>query len=222
MNYEIFGEPMPAVTVNLKAGESVNTQAGGMCWMTDGLKMETKAGGLKSALSRAFTGESLFLNTYTAEKDASITFASSVPGAILALDLSGGKEYIAQKTAYLAGDTTIEVKAKTTRVSAGLVGGEGWILQHITGKGIVFLEISGSIREIDLAPGQVLKVDSGNIAAFESSVNYTAEVVKGLKNIAFGGEGLFLARLEGPGKVWLQTMSISELASSLAPYIVTK
>ncbi|MCH5184994.1 MAG: TIGR00266 family protein [Oscillospiraceae bacterium] len=222
MKYEIFGAPMPAVTVNLAKGESVNTQAGGMCWMTDGLTMKTSTGGFKKGLSRMLTGESLFINTYTAEKDASITFASSVPGDILALDLSGGKQYVAQKTAYLAGDTTVNVEMTTTRVSAGLVGGEGWILQKITGSGTVFLEISGSIKEVELAPGQVLKVDSGNIGAFESSVTYTAEVVKGLKNIAFGGEGLFLARLEGPGKVWLQTMSISELAGSIAPYIAAK
>ncbi len=213
---------MPAVTVQLDAGESICTQAGGMSWMTDGFVMETATGGLKKALGRAFTGESLFLNTYTAQKAGSITFASSFPGSIMAIDLSGGKEYIAQKTAYLAAQPSVNVTTHKTKVTTGIVGGEGWILQKFNGEGTAFLEISGSIKEITLAPGEVLKVDTGNIAVFESTVNYSAETVKGLKNKLLGGEGLFLARLEGPGKVWLQTMSISEFASAVAPFIVTK
>jgi len=203
MKYEIWGDNLPAVTIELDAGESIYTQSGGMSWMTDGISMETNArGGIGKALGRLFSGESFFQATYTAQRPgASITLASSFPGHIKVLEVGPGKEFIAQKGAFLCAQPTVDVSVHITRAKAGFFGGEGFILQRFSGYGLVFLELDGSIREINLQPGQTIKVDTGNIAAFESTVEYSAEMVKGFKNILFGGEGLFLSTLRGPGKI---------------------
>lgn len=158
--------------------------------------------------------------TYTAQRaGAKITFASSMPGHIKAFEIGPGKEYIAQKSAFLCAQPGVTLSAEFTRsFKGGLFGGEGFILQRYSGYGLVFLELDGAIREYDLAPGEILKVDTGNVAAFETSVSYSAEMVKGFANILFGGEGLFLTTLRGPGKVWLQTMSIAELAGRILPF----
>lgn len=225
MRYEIWGEQLPAVTMQLEAGESVYTQRGGLSWMSDGISMETNMkGGLGKALGRLFSGESLFMATYTAQRPGThITFASSMPGNILAFNVGPGREYIAQKSAFLCAQPGVTLSAEITRgLKGGLFGGEGFILQRYSGQGLVFLELDGAIREYNLAPGEVLKVDTGNVAAFEASVNYSAEMVKGFANVLFGGEGLFLTTLQGPGKVWLQTMSISELAGRIIPFIPSK
>lgn len=222
MRYEIWGGQLPAVTMQLEAGESVYTQRGGLSWMSDGIAMETNMkGGLGKALGRMFAGESLFMATYTAQRTGTqITFASSMPGNILVFEVAPGREYIAQKSAFLYAQPGVTLSAEVTRgIKGGLFGGEGFILQRYTGRGLVFLELDGAIREYTLAPGEVLKVDTGNVAAFESTVGYSAEMVKGFANILFGGEGLFLTTLQGPGKVWLQTMSISELAGRILPYM---
>ncbi|MEA5060306.1 hypothetical protein SDC9_123085 [bioreactor metagenome] len=222
MRYEIWGEQLPAVTMHLEAGESVYTQRGGLSWMSDGINMETNMkGGLGKALGRMFSGESLFMATYTAQRPgAQITFASSMPGNIRALQIGPGREYIAQKNAFLCAQPGVTLSAEVTRsFKGGLFGGEGFILQRYSGNGMVFLELDGAIREYDLAPGEIIKVDTGNVAAFEASVSYSSEMVKGFANVLFGGEGLFLTTLKGPGKVWLQTMSISELASRIIPFI---
>ena len=224
MKHEVFGGVLPAVELTLNSGESVYTQSGGMAWMTDGFTMETGTkGGLVKGLARKLSGDSLFMATYTAQKDASkITFASSMPGTILPLQIDSQHQYIAQKGAFLCAENGVDVKAVFTKsIGAGLFGGEGFILQEISGNGMVFLEADGSLKEIELAPGEKIKVDTGNVAAFEKSVSYDIEKVKGLKNIMFGGEGLFLTVLTGPGKVWLQTVSISEFASRLRPYLPT-
>ncbi len=222
MRYEIWGEQLPAVTMQLEVGESVYTQRGGLSWMSDGINMETNMkGGLGKALGRMFSGESLFMATYTARHaGAQITFASSMPGNIKVFEIGPGREYIAQKSAFLCAQPGVTLSAEFTRsFKGGLFGGEGFILQRYTGSGLVFLELDGAIREYTLAPGEVLKVDTGNVAAFESTVGYSAEMVKGFTNILFGGEGLFLTTLQGPGKVWLQTMSVSELAGRILPYM---
>lgn len=222
MRYEIWGEQLPAVTMQLEAGESVYTQRGGLSWMSDGISMQTNMkGGFGKALGRIFSGESLFMATYTAERaGAEITFASSMPGNIKVFEVGPGREYIAQKSAFLCAQPGVTLSAEFTRsFKGGLFGGEGFVLQRYSGYGLVFLELDGAIREYNLKPGEILKVDTGNVAAFESSVSYSAEMVKGFTNILFGGEGLFLTTLQGPGKVWLQTMSISELAGRILPYI---
>lgn len=225
MRYEIFGETLPAVTVQLAPGEQMITQSGGMSWMTDGIRMETNMrGGLGGAFGRMFSGESLFMATFTATRPGDeITFAATMPGQILPFTLRPGYELIAQKGAFLCAEPGVQLSAYLTRsVKGGLFGGEGFVLQRLSGQGMAFCEMDGSIRVIDLAPGERLRVDSGNIAAFEASVGYSAELVRGFKNILFGGEGLFLSTLTGPGRVWLQTMTTAELAKKIIPYIPTK
>ena len=223
MQYEIFGNNLPAVTITLQPGESIYTQSGGMTWMTDGLAMETNMkGGFGKALGRMFSGESLFMASYTSQRPgAQITLASSFPGSIIPLELGGGREFICQKSAFLCATPGVALSATVQKLKAGLFGGEGFIMQRLGGTGLAFLEIDGSVVAKDLAPGEMLKVDTGNIAAYEASVSYTAETVKGFKNVLFGGEGLFLSILRGPGRVYLQTVSMPEFASKIIPYIPT-
>ena len=222
MKYKIFGGQMPAVTVRLDAGESVYTQAGGMSWMTEGISMETNLkGGLGKSLGRLFSGESLFMATYTAQKEADITFSASLPGEIRPFRIAPGQEYIAQKGAFLCATPGVTLSAVVNGMKSGLFGGEGFVLQRLSGEGLVFLELDGAIQEIDLQAGEKLIVDTGNVALFEAQVGYSAQMVKGFKNILFGGEGLFLTTLTGPGKVWLQTLTASEIARRIIPFIPT-
>ncbi len=224
MQYEIFGSTLPAVSITLNQGESIYTQSGGMTWMTDGISMETNMkGGFGKAIGRMFSGESMFMATYTASRHgAQITLASSFPGSIIALELDGTKEYICQKSAFLCATPDVRLSASVQKAKAGFFGGEGFIMQKISGRGLCFLELDGSVVAKDLMPGETLKVDTGNIAAFESTVDYSAETVKGFKNILFGGEGLFLTVVRGPGRVYLQTISIGEFASRLIPFLPSK
>ncbi|NLY19519.1 MAG: TIGR00266 family protein [Clostridiaceae bacterium] len=221
LNYKIFGDNLPAVSIRLGAGESIYTQAGGMTWMDSGIVMETNmTGGFMKGLGRMLSGESLFMATYTARiPDQEIVIASSFPGHIVAIDVAPCP-IIAQKKAFLCAQPSTVLGTYVARgLKAGFFGGEGFILQRISGSGLVFLEIDGSMVERELAPGETIKVDTGNVAAFEETVQYQAEMVKGFKNILFGGEGLFLTTLTGPGKVWLQTMSISEFAKNILPFM---
>ena len=226
MRYQIIGDTMPAVEVTFdQAGESMYTQSGGMSWMSDGIAMDSNMrGGLGKSLGRMFSGESIFMATYRAERPgASIAFASTVAGEVLPVDIGASGGLIAQKGAFLCAQNTVELSvAFTKKVSAGLFGGEGFILQDIHGTGMVFLEIDGNKVEKVLAPGEVLKVDTGNVVAFEKTVNYEIETVKGLKNIFFGGEGLFLTKLTGPGRVILQTQNFNEFAGRIISMIPSK
>lgn len=221
MQYKVFGTPMPAVSITMNQGESIYTQSGGMAWMSDGISMETNMkGGLLKGLGRMFAGESLFMATYTSQKPGGeITLASSFPGEIKVFELGNGKEYIAQKNAFLCATPEVALSAYVTGAKSGFFGGEGFVLQKYSGRGLAFLELDGTIVEKELAPGEKIKVDTGNIAVFEASVGYSSEMVKGFANILFGGEGLFLSTLTGPGKVWLQTMSASELAGRIIPFL---
>ncbi|MGL4800158.1 MAG: TIGR00266 family protein [Cellulosilyticaceae bacterium] len=222
MRYKIFGNDLPAVSILLNRNESIYTQSGGMAWMDSGIDMDTNMkGGLFKGIGRMFAGESLFMATYTSRKeDAEIVFASTFPGKIVDLQIGNGREIIAQKDAFLCGEQGIELNVEfTKRFSAGLFGGEGFILQRISGQGTVFLEVAGSVVERELAPGEVIKVDTGNVVAFERGVRYEIETVKGFKNIFFGGEGLFLTRLTGPGKVWLQTITMQNFANRIIPFM---
>jgi uncharacterized protein (TIGR00266 family) len=221
LNYEIIGGNFPAVSIRLNQNESIYTQSGGMTWMDTNITMETNMkGGLMKGLGRMFSGESLFMATYTSNApNQEIVIASTFPGHIVDIDV-GRCPIIAQKSAFLCAQPTVTLEAYVTRgLKAGLFGGEGFIMQRIAGTGLVFIEIDGSLVERTLAPGERIKVDTGNVAAFEATVEYQAEMVKGFKNILFGGEGLFLTTLTGPGKVWLQTMSMSEFAKSLIPFL---
>ena len=220
MQYKIFGDPMPAVSIRLEQGESIYTQSGGMAWMTDGITMETNMkGGFGKALGRMFSGESLFMATYTAQRPSEITLAASLPGEIRAVEIHPGQEYIAQKNAFLCATPGVQLSARVNSARAGLFGGEGFVLQHLGGDGLAFLELDGTIVEYTLAEGERLIVDSGNVAFFEAQVGYNAEMVRGFKNVLFGGEGLFLTTLTGPGRVWLQTLTASEIATRLIPFL---
>lgn len=222
MNYEIKGNVVPAVEVSLSRGESVFTQSGGMFYQTEGIKMDTNTrGGLFKGIGRMFAGESMFMATYTATQDAKVAFASTLPGSIIPVDVSEGR-FTIQKGAFLAAESSIELRTTfNKKLGTGFFGGEGFILQELSGRGIAFLEVDGDAIEMNLAPGEVLKVDTGNLVGFEDSVRYEVESVKGLGNILFGGEGLFLTRLTGPGKVILQTMNMNEFALRVGSYIPT-
>ena len=224
LNYSIFGDNLPAVSIRLNPGESIYTQSGGMTWMDSAITMETNmTGGLMKGIGRMFSGESLFMATYTSHApNQEIVIASGFPGYIVAADV-GVCPIIAQKRSFLCAQPSVQLSAYIAKgLKAGLFGGEGFVMQRLSGMGIVFFEIDGSLVERTLAPGETIKVDTGNVAAFEETVQYQAEMVKGFKNILFGGEGLFLTTLTGPGKVWLQTMSMSEFAKGIIPYLPTR
>lgn len=224
MQYELIGATVPAVEVTLNAGESMFTQSGGMIWQTNGINMTTNArGGIASSLGRMFTGESIFMANYTAAVNgAKIAFGATVPGSIVPVDIGRG-EMIVQKGAFLCAEQSVELKATfTKKFSSGLFGGEGFILQRLFGSGMAFLEVDGDMVERTLAPGEVIKVDTGNVVAFDTSVSYDIETVKGLKNIFFGGEGLFLTRLTGPGRIILQTQNFNDFAGKIASRIPAK
>lgn len=221
MKYEIQGSNLPVVTMTLNRGEKIYTQAGGMAWMDSNITMDTNMrGGLGKSFARMFTGESLFMATYTAQtQDAQIAFASTFVGTILPVQLTG-TNLICQKDAFLCAEETVNLDTVfTKKLSAGLFGGEGFLLQKLSGYGTAFLEIDGDLIEKTLAPNEVIKIDTGHVAAFEEHMPYEVEMVKGFKNILFGGEGLFLTTLRGPGKVYLQTMNMQSLASRIIPYV---
>ena len=221
MRYNIQGDPMPVVICDLEAGEQMITERGSMVWMTPNMKMETKAGGLGKAFGRMFRGEAMFQNIYTAQGGpGTIAFASSFPGSIRAVEVTPDKPIIAQKSSFLAATSGVELSVFwQKKFGAGLFGGEGFIMQRISGRGIVFLELDGSTVEYELAAGQSLVVDTGNLAIAESTVSIDVQTVKGVKNVLFGGEGLFNTVVTGPGRVTLQTMTLYSFASSLAPYV---
>jgi uncharacterized protein (TIGR00266 family) len=225
MQYEIKGGNLPVVLVSLDRGESVFTESGGMSWMTEGMRMETNTkGGLLKGLRRSLSGDSLFMTTYTSEKEAShIAFCSDFPGEIKALPLKKGEAIICQKKSFLAGESTLDVDMYfKKKIGVGFFGGEGFILQKLSGPGMAFVEMDGSIIEYDLAPGEILKVDQGHVGMFEESVSFDITSVKGMKNILLSGEGLFLATLKGPGKVWLQTMPVSKLIDLVSASMPTE
>ena len=223
MIYEIIGKTVPAVEVTLNKGEGMYTQSGGMAWQTQGIKMSTNArGGVMKSLGRMFTGESIFMSSYTAEVDgAKIAFATTVPGDIMAIDMSKAPNgLMLQKGAFLCAEEDIELKvAFTKKISAGFFGGEGFILQRATGKGMLFLEIDGDPVVKELAAGEVLKIDTGNVVGFEPTVSYEIETVKVLGNIFLGGEGLFLTKLTGPGKIIIQSQNFMDFAGRVASII---
>jgi uncharacterized protein (TIGR00266 family) len=213
MKYEIKGLNLPYVEITLERGEKIHTERGGMSWMSETMDMKTNAGGsIGKALSRAFTGESMFQNVYTATKDGDmIAVSSSFPGQILAIDVSE-QPIIAQKRAFLAREDSVDMSIYFQRkLGAGFFGGEGFIMQKFTGRGIVFLEIDGSLVEKELAPGETLILDTGYLAAMTESVKFEIVSVKGLGNAIFGGEGLFNTKVTGPGIIWIQSCPISKL-----------
>ncbi|HUT20448.1 MAG TPA: TIGR00266 family protein [Anaerolineae bacterium] len=222
LKYQLIGTTLQAVTIELDPGQTVYSESGGMAWMSANVQMETKtAGGLGKMLGRVFSGESLFFVDYTCTRGTGIvSFASEFPGKIVPMDLAEGQQVIAQKDAFMCAEKSVDVAMHfRKRLGAGFFGGEGFILQQFTGPGLVFAELDGEIVEYTLDDGQTMMVDTGYVAMFEPTVDFDIEMVRGVKNIFFGGEGLFLARLRGPGRVWLQTMPMYNLARKVARYI---
>lgn len=224
MKYQIVGEPLPVVMCNLNAGETLITERGSMSWMTPNMKMETSTnGGIGKALGRIFSGDSLFQNRYTAMGgEGMIAFASSFPGSIRALEIAPGNSMIVQKSAFLASESTVELSMHfQKKFGAGLFGGEGFIMQKLSGRGIAFIEIDGYAVEYTLAQGQQMVLDTGYLAAMSESCTMEIKAVPGVKNMLFGGEGLFNTIVTGPGKIILQTMPVSNVAATIRPFIPT-
>ncbi len=223
MKYEIKGGSFPVVICYLENGEKMITERGSMAWMSPNMQMETKGGGLGKMFSKAFSGESMFQNHYTARgSNGMIAFTSSFPGEIKVLEIGPGREMIVQKSAFLASEAGVNLSVHfQKRIGAGLFGGEGFIMQRLSGSGLAFVEIDGDLIEYELKPSQQLIVDTGNVAGFEPSVQMDIQSVSGAKNILFGGEGIFNTVLTGPGRVWVQTMPIYNVANAIRPYIPT-
>ena len=220
MRYEIKGGEFPVVVCDLQDGEKMITERGSMVWMTPNMKMETKGGGIGKMFSKMFSGESIFQNIYTAQGDGMITFGSSFPGQILPLEIRPGRDMILQKKAFLASEAGVELSIHfNKKLGTGLFGGEGFIMQRLSGNGTAFAEIDGELVEYELQPGEQIIVDTGNVAGFTSDVKMEIREVPGLKNKLLGGEGLFNTLLTGPGTIWLQTMPISGVAAAIIPYL---
>lgn len=220
MNYEIKGGNFPVVICQLSDGERMITEKGSMVWMSPNMEMQTKGGGLGKMFSKAFSGESMFQNIYTAHGNGMISFGSSFPGRIIPLEIIPGQDFILQKSAFLASESGVELSIHFSRkLGVGFFGGEGFIMQRLSGRGTAFVEIDGDLVEYQLGAGQQIVVDTGNVAGFESTVKMDIQRVQGAKNVLFGGEGLFNTILTGPGRIWLQTMPIVNVAGAIAQYI---
>ena len=222
MQYEIKGGAFPVVVCRLEDGEQMITERGSMVWQTPNIRMETTGGGIGKMFSKALSGESIFQNIYTAQGAGTIAFGSSFPGKIVPLEIGPGREMILQKRAFLASESGVELSIHFSRkLGAGFFGGEGFIMQKVSGRGTVFVEIDGEMVEHTLAAGEQLVVDTGNVAGFTVGVSMEIRQVAGLKNKFLGGEGFFHTLLTGPGTVWLQTMPISNVAEAIQSFLPT-
>ena len=221
MKYEIKGDSMPVLICHLQAGEQMITEKGSMVWMSRNIRMETTGGGMGKMLGRMFTGESMFRNIYIAEGGAGmIAFASSFPGSIRVIEVTPEKPVVLQKSAFLASTAGVNMSVFfQKKIGTAMFGGEGFLMQKIEGSGLVFAEVDGSAVEYELKDGQQLVVDTGNLAIADSSVSIDIEAVKGVKNVLFGGEGLFNTVVTGPGRVTLQTMPLSKFIGLVASHI---
>jgi len=224
MEYEIIGDSFPVLLCRPKTDEIVITQRGGMSWRTADFEMSTNAtGGLMQGLRRSLAGGSIFQNHYKAlSENQEIAFGLTFPGEIKRFDISAGNEIIAQKNAFIACTDQVSIDMHFNRkLGAGLFSGEGFILERFSGEGMVFIEVDGKAHEYDLKDGEQILIDSGYLVAMEPTVTFDIETVKGVKNVLLGGEGLFLGRLTGPGKVWLQTLPITGIQRMIAASVAT-
>lgn len=220
MQYSIVGGSLPAVVIQMNPGETIVSEVGGRTWARGPVLTETKGGSVGKAFGRMISGESVFLSHYTAQGPAEIAFSSSYPGRIVARELGPGESVICQKSAFLCATLGVELSVHLQKkIGAGLFGGEGFIMQKISGSGIAFIELDGHAVEYQLSSGEQLLVDTGNVAMIDHTCTIDVQAVKGVKNALFGGEGLFLTSVTGPGKVTLQTMPLSAFAGAIAPYL---
>ena len=225
MDYKITGDNLQLVTLELKAGEKVYGEAGTMVYMSSNIMMEAKMkGGLMKAIGRKFAGETMFLTEFTPAGGAGrVAFGGNAPGTIKPIELAAGKDFIAQKDAFLCAEDSVELSvAFQQRLGSVFFGGEGYILERLSGEGTAFIHACGDFVEFDLQAGETLKVDTGCVVGWDGTVSYEIDRVKGIKTIFFGGEGLFLTTLRGPGKVIIQSMTLHNLASALAPFLPTQ
>ena len=223
MQYELKGGNFPVVVCQLASGEQMITEKGSMVWMSPNMEMKTAGGGLGKMFSRAFSGDSMFQNIYTAQGGPGmIAFGSSFPGKILPLTIAPGQEMVLQKNAFLASESSVELSIHfNKKLGSGFFGGEGFIMQRLSGSGTAFVEVDGELVEYTLAPGQQMVVDTGNVLGFDLGVSIDIQSGPGLKNKLLGGEGLFNTVLTGPGRIWLQTMPLPSVAAAIIPYIPT-
>ncbi len=229
IDYQIVGTTLQAVIIQVEPGQTLYSETGGMAWMSGNVIMNTNTGGgggglggmLGGMVKRAVSGESLFIVDYTVTGGRGlVAFAAEFPGKIVPLNLTPGQSMICQRDSFMCAEKSVQLDVHFRRkLGAGLFGGEGFVLQRITGPGTAFVELDGEVVEYTLEPGQVLKVDTGHVAMFEPTVQFDVEMVRGFRNVLFGGEGLFLATLQGPGRVWLQTMPLFNVAKKIAEYL---
>ena len=221
MRYNVSGTTMQTVSIDLSPGEVLFSQTNSMAWMSDNIKMETHTGGgLLKGLMRSLSGGTLFITTFTAQGQARIAFAPRFPGSILPFELGPGQSLVCRKETFLCAQQGVELEiAVRQKMGAGFFGGEGFILQRVTGPGVVFLDLSGEVIQETLAPGQRLLVHAGHVGIQDTTVDFNIQMLRGFRNSMFGGEGLFLATLTGPGRVWLQSMPILNLAEEIGRYL---
>ena len=222
MKYEIVGEPYPAVVCHLQRGEQMKSERGSLEWMDPVMKMETNTGGggIGKMFGRMLSGESMFQNVYTAEDDGLIAFGSCFPGQILPIEIKPGQDFIAQKTAFLSSEMGVSIETFfNQKLGSGFFGGEGFIMQRLSGQGMVFIECDGSLVRYELAAGQSMVVDTGNVLGFTEGVELRVEKIQGAKNVMFGGEGLFNTVLTGPGTIYLQTMPLSNVVEVISAHL---
>jgi uncharacterized protein (TIGR00266 family) len=220
--YKISGTTLQVLTLELEPGQIIYSESGGMSWMSGNVEMQTHTGGgLGKLIKRAFSGESLFITDFFINSGTgTVAFASEFPGKIIPFKLEAGQSLILQKDAFMCAEKSVDLDIHfRKRLGAGFFGGEGFIMQRATGPGLVFSELDGEVIEVELGPGQMLKVDTGHVAIIEPTVDFDISMVKGFRNILLGGEGLFLAKLTGPGKVWLQTMPMMKLAQKVLQFM---
>lgn len=218
MQYKITGGTLPVVICDLKPGESMITEKGAMSWMSPNMKMETKTGSAGRAIGRMLSGESMFLNQYTAKGGPGmIAFGSNLPGSILPINMAENNGIVCQKQAFLAAESSVDLSIYLQkRLGSGLFAGEGFILQKLSGRGTAFLEIDGSAIHYDLRPGQKIVIDTGHLAAMDGTCDINIQMIKGVSNVLFGGEGLFNTVVTGPGRVWIQSMPINKIIDVLS------
>ena len=224
MKYEIKGEPMPVVICELENGETMISESGAMSWMSPNMEMQTSGGGASKVFGRLFSGESLFQNYYTAKGgDGMIAFAASFPGSIRAYEITPEHPLVVQKRSFLASTAGVELSVFfQKKLGTALFGGEGFVMQKLSGHGLAFIEIDGSTVEYELAAGQQMVIDTGYLAMMDASVSMDIQQVRGVKNVLFGGESLFNTVVTGPGRIVLQTMPITSFVGAISGLLPTK
>ena len=230
MQYEIKGDTTPVLEVQLRPGDEVVAESGELAWMHGPVQLETgksigqQQGGFLGAAKRAMSGGTFWMTRYTvAEGAGAVTFAAKAPGEIRAIEVGGGSEYVVHRHGFMCCEPGVELNVHLQqRLGAGIFGGAGFVLQRLSGNGTAFVEMHGDVVEYDLAPGDVLRVHPGHVAMFDAGTSLELTTVPGIRNKLFGGDGLFLAQLRGPGRVWLQSITLPALAHALQPYIVTE